>query len=310
MNNTKQTTSNDSLQAYIGRFAPSPSGPLHFGSLVAAVASYLDARHRNGQWLVRIDDIDPPREVPGATDTILHQLQSHQLHWDGEMLYQSHRNDAYQEAIEQLNKQQLIYPCDCSRQGIKAMGGHYNGHCRYRQSPPKDGFAWRLHIKAAAEVAFTDLFQGGQNCSFNANGNDDFIVRRRDQFFAYQLVCAVDDLQQGISHIIRGSDLLDSTPRQRYLMKLLQPDAVLPEYGHIPVAIGNDGQKLSKQNLAMAIDPQRTAQNIRTALEWLHHSPPKELHDSSASELLAWAIEHWYRGNIPQVMEIAAPGQL
>ena len=206
MNSTNQeVASNGSPQAYIGRFAPSPSGPLHFGSLVAALASYLDARHYHGQWLVRIDDIDSPREVPGAADTILQQLHSHQLHWDGEVLYQSHRNDAYQEAIEQLNEQQLTYPCDCSRQGIKAMGGHYNGHCRYRNTPPKSSFAHRLHAKNAVDVTFDDLIQGEQCWPFKANGNDDFIVQRRDQLFAYQLACAVDDLYQGITHVVRGS---------------------------------------------------------------------------------------------------------
>lgn len=294
-------------QPYIGRFAPSPSGPLHFGSLVAAVASYLDARHCSGQWLVRMDDIDPPREAPGAADAILRQLEAHSLLWDGEVFYQGQRNSAYQQALDYLHEQCLTYPCDCSRQSIRAMGGLYNGHCRYRQMPPKGSFALRLHVKKPVYVTFDDLVQGRRQYPFKANGNDDFIVHRRDGLFAYQLACAVDDLHQGITHIIRGSDLLDSTPRQIYLMQLLQPSAQIPQYGHIPVAVGADGQKLSKQNLAAAIDPAQAAKNIHTALCWLQHTPPGELRGAAAEELLAWGVKHWRRDQIPRAMKIAAP---
>ncbi|MCV6605441.1 MAG: tRNA glutamyl-Q(34) synthetase GluQRS [Porticoccaceae bacterium] len=275
---------------YIGRFAPTPSGPLHFGSLVAALASYLDAKHHNGQWLVRIDDIDPPREVPGAADTILRQLNAHGLHWDGDVLYQSTRNDAYRAALQQLH----TYPCDCSRQAIKVMGGHYNGHCRQRQLPPPGDYALRVQVKDASEIAIDDKIQGPQRWPIKANGNDDFIVRRRDGLFAYQLACAVDDLHQGITHVVRGQDLLDSTPRQLYLMQLLAPGQALPVYSHIPLVMGEDGQKLSKQNLSPAIAKEEAAENLYMALCHLELPPPEGLVSAPVQELIKWGVANWH----------------
>ena len=274
---------------YVGRFAPTPSGPLHFGSLVAALASYLDAKHHNGQWLVRIDDIDPPREVPGAADTILKQLQAHGLHWDGHVLYQSSRTDAYRQALQQLD----TYPCDCSRQAIKVMGGRYNGHCRQRQLPPPGDFALRLQVSEASEIAFTDSIQGPQHWPVKANGNDDFIVWRRDGLVSYQLACAVDDLYQGITHVVRGQDLLDSTPKQLYLMHQLAPGKPMPNYSHIPLVMGQDGQKLSKQNLSPAIEKEEAAENLYKALCHLGLQPAEKYPSTSIQELIKWGISNW-----------------
>ena len=290
---------------YIGRFAPSPSGPLHFGSLVAALASYLDARHCNGQWLVRMEDLDPPREQPGAADTILRQLESHQLAWDGPVLYQSSRHDAYQHALERLSQLELTYPCDCTRQQLKAMGGQYDGRCRHRTEPPQGAVAWRLRCdRPEAHVRFKDLWQGPQDWSLESQGGD-FVVRRKDGLYAYQLGCGLDDMDQGITHVIRGSDLLDSSPRQSYLIQLL--GGTPPQYGHIPVAIKPDGQKLSKQNLSPAISDKDAASNLRQALAWLHHPAPDELADADCGELLEWAVAHWDRRRLPSQMSLPAP---
>ncbi|UTW45137.1 tRNA glutamyl-Q(34) synthetase GluQRS [bacterium SCSIO 12696] len=274
------------MPAYIGRFAPTPSGPLHFGSLVAALASYLDAKRHNGHWLVRIDDIDPPREVPGAADTILRQLEAHGLYWDSGVLYQSTRNEAYQAALEQLN----TYPCDCSRQAIRVMGGLYNGHCRQRQLPPPNDYALRVKITKPMEVAFNDSIQGHQNWPVKTNGNDDFIVWRRDGLVSYQLACAVDDLYQGITHVVRGRDLLDSTPKQIYLMHQLSEGKAVPSYGHIELVMGNDGQKLSKQNLSPAIEKEEAAENLSQALCHLKLQPPEGLASAPVEELIQWGI--------------------
>lgn len=290
---------------YIGRFAPTPSGPLHFGSLVAALASYLDARHVGGKWLVRIDDIDPPREVAGAADTILSQLETHHLYWDGSVLYQSSRADAYLSALQQLQDDGVVYRCDCTRQDIKAMGGRYNGHCRQRTLPDESSFALRVNTEAYPTIEFDDIWQGPQHWNLSEEG--DFVVQRRDGLFAYQLACAIDDLYQDISHVIRGSDLLNSTPRQMFLMQRLRANESTPEYGHIPVAINPDGQKLSKQNLASALEADQAFDNLVTALRWLNHSPPVELAIGSCKELLDWATTHWDRQRAPSSSEIPAP---
>lgn len=289
---------------YIGRFAPSPTGPLHFGSLVAALASYLDARHHGGQWLVRIEDIDPPREEPGAADTILRQLDNHGLHWDGAVLYQSHRNDAYFTALQGLKQAGLAYPCDCSRQRIRTMGGIYAGHCRDRAIPPAEDYAIRVRTHNSP-IDFQDLFQGSQQWRLNVTAGD-FIIQRRDQLYAYQLACAVDDMHQGITHVIRGSDLLDSTPRQIHLMQL--QGATAPLYGHIPVVIDTGGQKLSKQNHAPAIDTKQAVRNLSKALAWLKHPAPTEMANEDVQTLLQWAATYWDRTRIPPVLHLSCEG--
>jgi len=292
---------------YVGRFAPSPSGPLHFGSLVAALASYLDAKHHSGLWLVRMEDLDPPREVPKAADTILKQLEQHGLHWDQSVLYQNQRHKAYQEVLEQLHCQQLCFPCDCSRQRLVSLNGNYDGHCLI--SPPEKRSLVAYRIRTTLEpyygmVKINDLFQGKQHWNLPNSGGD-FIIKRKDQLFAYQLACAVDDIHQQISHVIRGSDLLDSTPRQIHIMRNLGHSQ--PNYGHIPVAINSDGKKLSKQNLAQTIDDTIAVNNLQQALAWLNHFPPTDLLNASVTELLNWAIENWRRDNIQPILSILAP---
>ncbi len=288
---------------YIGRFAPSPTGPLHFGSLVAALASYLDARKHNGRWLVRMDDIDPPREEVGAADTILRQLSDHGLHWDGTVLYQSQRSHAYQDELQRLQKAGLAYPCDCSRQQVRAMGSVYNGHCRGREMPPAQDYAIRVVTGDRSTIRINDLFQGMQEWDL-ASTTGDFIIQRRDRLFAYQLACALDDIHQGITYIIRGSDLLDSTPRQIWLMQL--SGATPPIYGHIPVVTDTTGQKLSKQNLAPAIDTTQALANLQLALAWLKHPVPPEVAAEGIDKLLVWAINCWDRKRIPSVHGLRA----
>lgn len=281
---------------YRGRFAPSPTGPLHFGSLVSALASYLDARHHHGQWLVRMEDLDPPREQAGAADSILSCLEDHGLQWDETVAYQSQRYALYEEYLDRLRQQQLLYPCDCTRQDLQTMGGIYNGRCRQRQVDPKQPHALRLKVydlpdlHPAEEICFIDLIQGPQ-CQQLRREAGDQILKRKDGLYAYQLGVVVDDIEQGITHIIRGSDLLEVTARQIFLFKLLE--APVPEFGHVTLATQPNGQKLSKQNLAPALDPNEASSNLWHALEFLHQQPPQELKGASPAELLAWASTNW-----------------
>lgn len=299
---------------YIGRFAPSPTGPLHFGSLVCALASFLDARYHSGRWLVRVEDIDPPREIPGATATILQQLTDHGLTWDGELLYQSTRTEAYRDAIENLQRSGVAYNCDCPRQRIATLGGIYDGHCRDRKVV--ENAAVRLQVPAQAEstLSFRDLVMGdySQNLSTEAG---DFVVQRRDGLFSYQLAVTVDDQFQNISHIIRGADLIDSTPRQIYLQNCLgfpidsSPVISVPAitYGHLPMATNAEGQKLSKQNHAAALIAGEESQNLWLALEWLQQQPPAELKAESVERILDWAINNWAIESIPKQIALPAP---
>ena len=274
----------------IGRFAPSPSGPLHFGSLVSALASFLDARKREGQWLVRIEDIDPPREVPGASDQILKQLEDHGLCWDAEVLYQSSRLDSYRDCVEHLLNEGLAYHCQCNRQRLNNLSGIYDGHCRDLELNSSDHSA-RLRIdKRPSDIKFDDQIMGHyQQCVKSSVG--DFVVQRRDRLFSYQLAVVLDDEYQGISHVMRGTDLLDSTPRQIYLQQCLGYRQ--PVYAHVPLALNSEGQKLSKQNLATGLHQGLESQNLHQALHWLQQAPPKELADQSVVEILRWATDHW-----------------
>ncbi len=297
--------------AYIGRFAPSPTGPLHFGSLACALASYLDARHHQGQWLVRIEDIDPPREIPGSTTTILKQLESHGLLWDGDLLYQSQRSEAYNAALVQLQNNGLTFSCDCNRQRVAELGGIYDGHCRQRQVG--SGSATRLRLPEDNNdsiIAFDDLVMGDFRQSL-ANEVGDFVIKRRDGLFSYQLAVTVDDQFQNISHIIRGADLLSSTPRQLYLQRCLGASAeqiAAIQLGHLPLAVNSEGQKLSKQNHAPALIPGDESSNLWLALDWLQQSPPVGLQTEPKETILSWAIANWSMASIPKTAEIAAPG--
>jgi len=295
---TPSRLSGSDFSGYIGRFAPSPSGPLHFGSLVSALAGYLDAKANGGKWLVRMEDLDPPREQPGAASAILQCLDGHGLHWDGEVIYQSQRSDAYQVCLNALLQAELAYPCTCSRQDLTAMGGIYDGRCRNRPVDSRQTCSLRLKLydlpdRASAEVIqFEDVIQGTQIQNLRTQAGDQ-ILKRRDGLYAYQLAVVVDDIAQGITHIIRGSDLLEVTGRQLFFIGLL--GAPLPQFGHVPLAIQANGQKLSKQNHAKALDSQFASRNLWRGLEFLGQNPPADLADASTYECLDWALHHWQR---------------
>ncbi len=299
--------------SYIGRFAPSPTGPLHFGSLVSALAGFLDARSHNGRWLVRIEDLDPPREQPGAATTILDCLQAHGLHWDGDVIFQSQRLDDYARVLDTLSSEQLTYPCNCSRQDIQTMGGIYDGRCRRgAQMDDQTAVAIRLkvcqlpptYIHRAGDIVFYDIFQGYQHQHLGMDVGD-FIIRRKDGFFAYQLAVVADDIAQGITHVIRGSDLLDSTPRQIFLFHLLGTN--VPKFGHIPLIVNQQGQKLSKQTSAPAIDNSCPSDNLFLALQCLRHNPPSQIRTAAPTDLLQWAISHWRREKLPRHLSVEDP---
>lgn len=232
---------------YIGRFAPSPSGALHFGSLVAALSSYLQARACGGQWRVRIEDIDPPREVPGAADTLLRQLNHYGLHWDGPVMYQSQRHEAYLMVLATLRQRGLSYYCDCTRSRIQSLGGHYDGHCHDRRIPAA-GAAIRLR-QTAPVFHFHDRLRGRIDAD-PALAREDFIIRRRDGLFAYNLAVVVDDAAMGVTEVVRGADLIAPTVRQLALYRQLGYKE--PDYVHLPLALSPAGLKLSKQNHAPA----------------------------------------------------------
>ncbi len=284
---------------YIGRFAPSPTGPLHFGSLVAALASFLDARKERGTWRVRMEDIDPPREEPGASAAILTALEAHGLHWDGEVRYQSQRLDVYASVIDDLARNSHTFHCTCSRQMLRASHV-YPGTCRDRASPGAEPTAVRIKT-IATEIAFDDLVQGPQRIQLE-NDVGDFIIRRKDTLIAYQLAVALDDLDQGISRVVRGIDLMDSSFKQIYIMQLM--GSAPPVYAHIPVITDPQGIKLSKQTHAPALDCSTPGQNLCAALAALGHQPPAELYPGDTTNILKWAIDAWCLAEVPRVTGI------
>jgi glutamyl-Q tRNA(Asp) synthetase len=289
--------------SYIGRFAPSPTGLLHFGSLVSALASYLDARHHKGQWLLRMEDIDPPREQAGAASAILQSLEDHGLTWDGAVTYQSQRLPTYENYLQRLQKLDLIYPCSCSRQDLIAMGNIYNGHCRSvidshaRIFNTTKAHALRLKL-STDDVDFVDLIQGTQKQNLRTHAGD-HIVKRKDGLIAYQLAVVVDDIEQKITRVIRGSDLLEVTARQIFLFQQLQ--AAVPQFGHVTLATHANGQKLSKQNFAPALEPTECGINLWKALTFLKQDPPRALYGASATEILEWGKQHWLLTNIKEL---------
>lgn len=285
---------------YRGRFAPSPSGLLHFGSLIAALASFLDAKHNHGQWLVRIENIDPPREKVGADKAILSTLEKYGLHWDETVLYQSHQSELYHQVLQELEQKKLSYYCQCTRAKIKASGGFYQGHCRAK-SYEKNGSAARLKIEKGISQ-YHDIIQGNVDCDEDM-ANEDFILLRKDGLFAYQLAVVVDDIYQGVNHVIRGCDLLDPTARQLSFYHIL--GATAPSYGHFPLAITTQGYKLSKQNNAPAINVEDPLPSLIAALTFLGQRPTQELKYASVNELLAWAITHWSLDKVPKQRQIA-----
>lgn len=282
------------IRPYIGRFAPSPSGELHFGSLIAALGSYLQARAHQGQWLVRIEDIDPPREVPGAAATILRQLEHYGLGWDGEVLWQSQRHDAYRHALDALHQNNKSYYCTCTRSRIQQLGGFYDGHCRTLHHGPENA-ALRV-IQQQPVLSFEDRLRGHVLAN-EALAREDFIIHRRDGLFAYNLAVVVDDHFQGITEIVRGADLIEPTVRQIALYNQFGWRA--PQYAHLPLVVNHAGNKLSKQNHAPALpcgDPRPT---IINALQFLNQRVTKEWLDFSLEDLLSHAVALWRLSDVP-----------
>ncbi len=302
----------DGARAYRGRFAPSPTGPLHFGSLVAALASYLEARARGGAWLVRMEDLDPPREMPGAADHILRTLAAFGMESDEPVLYQSSRHAAYAEHWQWLREHAGLYACNCSRASLRAAAGAgapgetgpvYPGTCRRRPPADETDVAWRLPVDDVL-IRFEDAVQGPQAQQL-AREVGDFVLRRRDGLFAYQLAVVVDDAFQGITHVVRGSDLLASTPRQIFLQQRL--GLPRPDYLHTPVATLAGGEKLSKQTGARPVDPARASETLHAALCFLGQPAPVELAHAPLSALWDWAHAHWQAARIPREMGRPAP---
>ncbi|MFA5370823.1 MAG: tRNA glutamyl-Q(34) synthetase GluQRS [Sideroxydans sp.] len=280
---------------YRGRFAPSPTGPLHFGSLVAAVGSYLDAKHHLGIWLVRMEDLDTPRCVPGAAEDILRTLDKFSLHSDEPILYQSQRAAVYETALQQLKHCGAVYPCACTRKEIADSALHgiegpvYPGICRDGIPAGREARAWRVRTDNEA-IGFDDALQGRVSQRLE-NQVGDFVVRRADGLFAYQLAVVMDDGLQDITHVVRGADLLSSTPRQIYLQHLL--GLPKPHYMHLPIAVNDAGEKLSKQTLAAPVDVSQPAQTLVRVLDFLQQQPPGELKHSDVRTVLDWAIQNW-----------------
>jgi glutamyl-Q tRNA(Asp) synthetase len=303
---------NAKLERLRSRFAPSPTGSLHFGSLVAAVGSYLDARTRGGEWLVRMEDVDTPRNVPGAAEGILSTLEAFGFAWDGAVLWQSARHEAYAEVLDQLRAIGLAYGCACSRKEItdSAMrpaidgGLAYPGSCRGGLPTGKVARAWRLRVDNS-ETAFVDRVQG-RIAHHLEDDVGDFVLQRADGLFAYQLAAVVDDQFQGITDVVRGADLLASTPRQIWLQRCL--GFATPVYAHLPVAVNAAGEKLSKQTLAPALDIARAAEQLVAALRFLGQTVPGELVRAPVSEVWAWAMAHWSFAAIPRQAAIPWAG--
>lgn len=299
-------------QAYRGRFAPSPSGPLHFGSLVAALGSYLQAKANDGLWFVRIEDIDKPREQPDAVNQILDGLEAFGLNWDTDQftssylrphdrrcLVQSNRLDRYQEILDYLIDLKSVYACECTRKQIKALGGLYQGTCTDKQLPFTNQ-AIRLHLPEPV-LSFEDLLYGKIE-SDSKVAEEDFIIKRRDGLFAYQLVVVVDDIDQGITEVVRGADILELTVRQLGLYKLL--NAPQPSYLHLPLAVNKPGFKLSKQNHAQAININNPVPELLLALQFLGLKIRPDLASGTVSQIINWAIKTWSIKHIPKQTEV------
>lgn len=305
-------TDSDRSPRYRGRFAPSPTGPLHFGSLVAAVASYLDARANDGEWLLRIEDVDRPRTVAGAADHIQRTLAAFGFEWVGEVWVQSRRLDHYHAALTRLQLDGLVYPCACSRAEIAAAappasvdgGLVYPGFCRNGPGEGRAARAWRLRVPDE-EFAVKDRIQGMLRQNLGKQVGD-FILFRADGQFAYQLAVVVDDAAQGIDAVVRGVDLLDSTVRQIWLQRCLALPT--PSYAHLPVVVNASGEKLSKQTRAAPVDPKQGTALLVSALRFLGQAAPDDLLGLSLDEFWRWAIAHWSIARVPSVRGIFPGG--
>lgn len=286
---------------YVGRFAPSPTGPLHLGSLVAAVGSFVDARSCGGRWLLRMEDLDTPRVIPGCAADMLRTLEAFGLQWDGRIEYQSQRIGHYADALQALNARALTFPCSCSRRERLGDGG-YPGTCREgaRRAGPT---AIRFRVEDEKVVSFEDRAQG--TCTFLLRERGDVIVRRRDGTFAYQLAVVVDDALQGISDVVRGVDLLDSTPWQLALQEALALPT--PRYAHLPLVVEPDGAKLAKSRRSVPLDPQAATPLLHQTLALLCQDPPAELKLEAAPTVLTWACANWRPERLHGVREAHAP---
>jgi glutamyl-Q tRNA(Asp) synthetase len=283
--------------SYRGRFAPSPTGRLHFGSLVAAVGSWLCARHAGGQWLLRVEDIDPPREMPGSAQSILAALPSFGMQADRPAMYQSERSAAYDDAFERLCAADLVFPCWCSRSDLTISGGiHRDGYCVAASDPSRPP-AWRMRVPDI-EITFADGLQGQQSQRLREAAGD-FVIKRVEGFYAYQLACVVDDADQGISEVVRGNDLLDSTARQIWLQRCL--GLTTPAYLHLPLALDGEGRKLSKSDGALPVDPTDPLPALRRALAFLDVDTSNSSHDVDA--LLQDALRHFDPRALPHCSE-------
>lgn len=287
---------------YIGRFAPSPSGPLHFGSLVAAVGSYLQAKSQNGKWLVRMEDLDPPREIVGAADNILRTLEAFKLQWDDQVIYQSHRHNIYQQQIDIWLEQQVAYFCQCTRKAIKQSGGFYQGTCR-DLALTDNSRAVRLRMMHPIE-SFTDKKLGTIKIP-SLLAHEDFIIKRSDGLFAYNLAVVIDDIEQGITEVVRGADLIEPTGRQISLYRQLGYHEV--DYLHLPLAVDGNKKKLSKQNHAPAVDIRDKKQTLLQVFRFLGLEAEDSLKLLDLEKMLQWAVDNWQISLLPNESKITLP---
>lgn len=295
---------NNNKAKYRGRFAPSPTGSLHFGSLIAASAAYLDAKANQGEFIIRIEDLDPAREIAGSDKLILKTLEQFGFEWNEPVAYQSKRTDIYQSYLDKLNAKRLIYRCQCSRRQLRAeaqfgpLGMIYPNHCRQVNVAATNRHAIRLKVCDSTITINDQVF--GQISQNLLTDLGDFIIRRSDGNFAYQFAVVIDDALQQISHVVRGSDLLDSTPRQVYIQQCLSLPR--PNYLHVPTATDNQRTKLSKQTGATAISSKQANKQLVQVLEFLGQAPPSELEKSSLDDIWHWAIHNWQPKSIPKLL--------
>ena len=284
---------------YKGRFAPSPTGNPHLGTLIAAVASYLQARSKRGEWLLRIEDVDTTRRVTGSDSAIMSTLERLGFEWDQEVTWQSRRTEQYQQALEQLMAEERVFPCTCSRkllaQTAGEISGVYPGTCRSNRLPLAHPHAIRLRVDDIM-IHFDDAVSGEYRQSL-VDECGDFVIKRRDGLFAYQLAVVVDDALQGITEVVRGADLLDSTPRQIFLQRCLGYSQ--PDYVHLPLMLDPQGRKLSKSEGAAELNADKPAASLHKALAHLGQQPPLALMHAGVTDIWQWALENWEIGKIP-----------
>ena len=292
-------------KAYVGRFAPSPTGSLHLGSLVAAVGSFLDARKAGGRWLVRMEDLDTTRVIPGCSDEMLRTLEAFGLWWDGEVEFQSRRIDLYTQSLQSLRERGLTFECSCSRRDLGHSETGYPGTCRTKPTQNRGPTATRFRVPYGV-VSFPDRIQGP--CCFDLRTLGDPVIRRRDGVFAYQLAVVVDDTDQRVSNVVRGADLLASTAWQIELQKALKFPT--PRYAHLPLIVEKVHGKLAKSRRSLALDPARATSHLVSALMLLQHPPPAELQRAAPTALLAWATERWALDTVQGQKEIEISTQI